>query len=70
MADLKKGSPRLRQRLRYENRGDRYEILDLAVLLHNYRVNSIGLSQINTTYSGYWNKFTNEAFYKLLGIDI
>ena len=55
MSDLKKASPRLRLHLPYKERGDRFEHVALAAHLHNFRVNRVGISQIHTTYTGYWD---------------
>ena len=66
MTDLKRGCPRLRQRLKFEDRGDRYLIMSLAVRMHNYRVNRIGLSQVYTTYGGYWDIDTYHIFQQML----
>ena len=55
--------PRLKDRLIYEERGERRLILELALLLFNYRTNKVGLNQIRNTYMEWLesdpNTFTN-----------
>ena len=42
--------PRIRDRLYFEEKGERNLILKLLVLLFNYRANEVGISQIRNTY--------------------
>lgn len=57
MRALQGAFPRLKDRMRYEERGDRVKILQCMVLLHNYRVHYVGMNQIQSTY--YFPHFVN-----------
>ena len=70
MADLKRGSPRLCRPLRYEERGERYKIMEIAIHLHNFQTNQNGISQIQTTYGGYWDAFTSDVFHNFVRLSV
>ena len=42
--------PRLKDRLQYEERGERRIILEMVVLLFNFRTSTVGLNQIQSTF--------------------
>jgi DDE superfamily endonuclease len=50
MRGLQGSFPRLKDRLRYEERGERKIILHLIVLLYNFRASTVGLNQIQSTF--------------------
>jgi DDE superfamily endonuclease len=50
MAGLQRSFPRLKERLAYEEQGERKLILTSIVLLYNYRASTIGMNQIRSTY--------------------
>jgi hypothetical protein len=50
MRGLQGSFPRLRDRLKYEERGERRIILEMIVLLFNFRSSTVGLNQIQSTF--------------------
>jgi hypothetical protein len=50
MRGLQASFPRLKDRLDYEEKGERQLILELIVYLYNYRASLVGLSQIQSVY--------------------
>ena len=50
MRGLQASFPRLKDRLKYEEMGERKIVLSLIVLLYNYRASCVGLNQIRTTF--------------------
>jgi DDE superfamily endonuclease len=46
--------PRLKDRIHYENNGERKVFLQLLPLLYNYRTNLVGLNAIQNTYVPLW----------------
>ena len=50
MRGLQASFPRLKDRLPYEEVGERRVILRLIVLLYNFRASTVGFNQIQTTY--------------------
>jgi hypothetical protein len=50
MRGLQASFPRLRDRLNYEQRGERRLILELMVYLYNYRASVVGLNQIQSVF--------------------
>ena len=51
MRGLQGSFPRLRDRIPYEERGERKLLIQLVVYLYNYRSEHVGLNQIRTTYA-------------------
>ena len=50
MRGLQASFPRLRDRLNFEQRGERRLILELIVYLYNYRASVVGLNQIQSVF--------------------
>jgi len=50
MRSLQSSFPRLKERLVYEEAGERRFILKLMILLYNYRARTVGVNQIRNTY--------------------
>ena len=50
MRGLQASLPRLRDRLNFEQRGERSLILELMVYLYNYRASVVGLNQIQSVF--------------------
>ena len=50
MRSFQASFPRIKDRLVYEETGERKLILQMLVLLFNYRANKVGISQIRNTY--------------------
>ncbi len=50
MRGLQGSFPRLKDRLEYEERGERRIILEMIVLLYNFRASTVGLNQIQSTF--------------------
>ena len=50
MRGLQASFPRLKDRLKYEEMGERKIVLSLIVLLYNYRASCVGFNQIRTTF--------------------
>jgi DDE superfamily endonuclease len=50
MAGLQRSFPRLKERLAYEEQGERKLILTSIVLLYNFRASTVGYNQIKSTY--------------------
>ena len=50
MRGLQASFPRLRDRLRYEEQGERKLIIQVIVLLYNFRATTVGQNQIQTTF--------------------
>ena len=48
--------PRLKDPIKYEEKGERRRILQLVPLLYNYRLEVVGLNQIQNTYVAQWSK--------------
>jgi DDE superfamily endonuclease len=48
--------PRLKRKIKYEEKGERRRILQLVPLLYNYRLEAVGLNQIRNTYVQEWSK--------------
>jgi hypothetical protein len=51
MRGLQGSFPRLKDRIPYEERGERKQLLQLVVLLFNYRTEKVGFNQIKTVYT-------------------
>jgi hypothetical protein len=54
MRAIQSSFPRLKDRIHYENNGERKIFLSLLPLLYNYRTNLVGLNQIANTYVPLW----------------
>jgi hypothetical protein len=54
MRAIQSSFPRLKDRIQYENNGERKVFLLLLPLLYNYRTNLVGLNQIGSTYVPLW----------------
>ena len=50
MNGLQASFPRLKDRLRYEEQGERKMVMSLIVLLYNFRATNVGFNQISTTF--------------------
>jgi hypothetical protein len=46
--------PRLKDAIKYEEKGERLRILKLVPLLYNFRLEVVGLNQITNTYAIHW----------------
>ena len=53
--------PRIKDRIVYEETGERKLILKILVLLLNYRANKVGISQIRNTYMTPLDRLRNYA---------
>jgi hypothetical protein len=63
MRGLQGSFPKLKDRLPYEERGERKRFLQLVILVHNYRTSRLGLSQIQTTYrNALYNDVSERTF--------
>lgn len=51
--------PRLKDRLKYEERGERRIILEMIVLLYNFRASTVGLNQIQSTFMPHLERSAN-----------
>jgi hypothetical protein len=60
MRGLQGSFPRLKDRLIYEERGERRIILEMLVLLYNYRASTVGINQIQSTYMPYLARSAND----------
>jgi hypothetical protein len=52
MRALQGSFPRLKSPIRYEEFGERRQILETAVLLFNWRANTVGINQLRTVFMG------------------
>ena len=59
MRGLQGSFPRLKDRLPYEERGERKLILEMIVLLYNYRASTVGMNQIQSTYMPHLRRSAN-----------
>ena len=62
MRAMQSSFPRIKDRLSYEERGERRLILTLCVLLFNVRARLVGINQIRNTYMPHLNADANERF--------
>ena len=60
MRGLQASFPRLKDRITYEERGDRRLTLELIVMLYNYRASVVGLSQIQSVFMPWLEKNANQ----------
>ncbi len=60
MRTLQASFPRLKDRFKYEERGERRIVLKLIVLLYNMRARMVGINQILNTYMPYLDRNANE----------
>jgi hypothetical protein len=60
MRGLQGSFPRLKDRLLYEERGERRIILEMVVLLYNYRASTVGMNQIQSTFMPYLERSANQ----------
>ncbi len=51
MHSFQSSFPRLRDRIRYEERGERLETMRMFVYLYNFRTNLVGCNQIRSTFA-------------------
>jgi DDE superfamily endonuclease len=56
MRAIQSAFPRLKDSIRYEEKGERRRILRLVPLLYNLRLELVGLNQIRNTYVPEWSK--------------
>jgi DDE superfamily endonuclease len=61
MGAIQSSFPRLKDRIRYENNGERGVVLSLVPLLYNYRLAKVGLNQIRNVYCPSWS--VDSAFF-------
>ena len=59
MHGLQASFPRLRDRLRYEEQGERKIIMQLIVLLYNFRASTVGQNQIQSVFMPHLERNTN-----------
>jgi len=59
MRGLQGSFPRLKDRLKYEERGERRIILEMVVLLYNFRASTVGLNQIQSTFMPHLDRSAN-----------
>ena len=60
MRGLQASFPRLKDRMRYEERGERRLIMRLIVYLYNYRASVVGLNQIQSVYMPWLERSANK----------
>jgi hypothetical protein len=60
MRGLQGSFPRLKDRLPYEERGERKIILQMIVLLYNFRASTVGQNQIRSTFMPYLDRDANQ----------
>ena len=57
-------NPRMKDKMHYEELGERRVMLNLMVLLHNFRTSRVGINQITNSFMPYLSKdnkyFTDE----------
>jgi hypothetical protein len=59
MRALQASFPRLKDRLIYEDRGERRLIMNLIVLLYNFRASVVGLNQIQSSFMPWLQRSAN-----------
>ena len=59
MRGLQGSFPRLKDRLIYEERGERKIILHLIVLLYNFRASTVGINQIQSSFMPHLERSAN-----------
>jgi hypothetical protein len=52
MCAMKSVFPRIKEKIMYKTKGRRKVMLNLMVLLYNYRLEHVGLNEIQTTFVG------------------
>ncbi len=62
MRGLQGSFPRIKDRLRYEERGERKIILQLIVYLYNFRASTVGQNQIQSTYMPHFQQTANSIY--------
>ena len=60
MRGLQGSFPRLKDRLLYEERGERRVILEMIVLLYNYRASTVGMNQIQSSFMPHLQRSANK----------
>ena len=60
MRALQGAFPRLKDTIPYDERGESKLLLQLVVLMYNYRTSKIGLNQIRSVYKCAYKKFPYE----------
>ena len=60
MRGLQGSFPRLKDRLKFEKRGERRVILQLVILLYNFRATTVGMNQIQSSFMPYLERSANE----------
>jgi hypothetical protein len=60
MRGLQGSFPRLKDRIMYEERGERRLILELVVLLYNFRASVVGMNQIQSVFMPWLEKNANQ----------
>lgn len=63
MRGLQGSFPRLKDRLMYEERGERRIILEMIVLLYNYRASTVGINQIQSSFMPHLKRNGNSFMY-------
>jgi DDE superfamily endonuclease len=56
MRAIQSAFPRLKDQIKYEEKGERARMLTLVPLLYNFRLEVVGLNQIRNTYVPEWSK--------------
>lgn len=56
MRGIQGAFPKLKDQIKYEEKGERRRLLQLVPLLYNYRLEAVGLNQIRNTYAKVWSK--------------
>jgi hypothetical protein len=60
MRGLQGSFPCLKDRLLYEERGERRIILEMIVLLYNFRASTVGMNQIQSTFMPHLERSANK----------
>ena len=63
MRALQGSFPRLKDRLLYEERGERRIILEMIVLLFNYRASTVGMNQIQSSFMPHLERSANKFIF-------
>ena len=60
MRGLQGSFPRLKDRIKYEEKGERKLILQMFILLYNFRASTVGQNQIRSTFMTSLDRNANE----------
>ena len=64
MSGMKGSFPRLKDRIIFEERGERQIIIQLIARLYNFRSNTVGINQLKSVYMPNLEEISDVAFKK------